>query len=56
MSTKLNISHIQALNLEIILNKSDFRKEWIYLGDFLFNSRIDPKYYHVEKLEYQITR
>jgi hypothetical protein len=56
MSTNsINISHIQALNLELKLNKSSFGKDWIYLGDFLFNSRINPKNYHVEKLEYQIT-
>lgn len=39
----VNISHIQALDLEIKLNKSTFRNEWICLGDFLYNSRLDPK-------------
>lgn len=51
----VNISHIHALDLEIKLNKSTFRNEWICLGDFLYNSRLDPKYYQVEKFNHQVT-
>lgn len=51
----LNISHDQALDLELKLNVSVFGKKWSKLGDFLYDSRLDPNLYKIDNFEYQVT-
>ena len=52
----LNISHDQALDLELKLNVSEFGNKWSKLGDFLYDSRLDSKLYQVDNFEYQVTK
>jgi hypothetical protein len=42
-----HISPSQAHSLEIILNKTQYSREWIKLGDMLFKWRINPIYYQM---------
>lgn len=55
-NTICRISSKQALDLEILLNKSEYSKIWQELGNVLFKWRLQPQYYCVViPLEYQIT-
>jgi len=50
------ISPKQALALELKLNKSQYKKEWIKLGDCLYNWRLNPKYNKIQgELFYKVT-
>ena len=50
------ISPKQALALELKLNKSQYKKEWIKLGDCLYNWRLNPKYNKIQgELSYKVT-
>tara|TARA_B100001287_G_C22659802_1_gene519729 strand:+ start:282 stop:521 length:240 start_codon:yes stop_codon:yes gene_type:complete len=55
MNTSINISHEQALKLETKLNVSEYSKQWIKLGDFLYNSRFNPELYKVDLLKFNVT-
>lgn len=44
----MKISNKQALDLEIKLNKSIYKKKWNELGDLLYSWRINPLYYKIK--------
>jgi len=51
----IEIDNIQALQLELLLNKSIHSKEWILLGDQLYMWRNDPKYIQIDVYDYEIS-
>ena len=51
----MKISSKQALDLENKLNLSKYSKEWSKLGDILYKWRLNPDYYEIEKMNYNIT-
>ena len=50
----INISHDQALDLELKLNLTEFSDEWSQLGDFLYQARLNPKLFNVTNLTYKV--
>ena len=50
----MKISSKQALDLENKLNLSEYSKEWSKLGDILYKWRLDPDYFEVEEISYNI--
>ena len=53
----MKISTKQALDLEIKLNQSEYRKSWKNLGDLLFDWRLNPLYYKIKSpLNYKVTK
>ena len=44
----MHVSPRQALDLEIILNKTANARTWIELGDILFEWRLNPEFYKIE--------
>nr|QDY51691.1 hypothetical protein 1_76 [Mimiviridae sp. ChoanoV1] len=44
----MKISNKQALDLEIKLNKSIYKKKWNKLGDLLYSWRLNPLYYKIK--------
>ena len=51
----MKISPKQALDLENKLNLSEYSKEWSKLGDILYKWRLNPDYFEVEEISYNIT-
>ena len=43
----MKISHSQAIDLEIKLNKSIYSRDWSVLGDILYQWRLNPSYYMI---------
>ncbi len=44
----ISITPREAIDIEIILNKTEYSRPWKAFGDILFKWRIDPRYYLVE--------
>jgi hypothetical protein len=52
----MKISNQQALDLEIKINKSIYDSLWSQLGDILYKWRLNPQYYEIEPLSYNVTK
>tara|TARA_B110000261_G_scaffold132359_1_gene148769 strand:- start:239 stop:472 length:234 start_codon:yes stop_codon:yes gene_type:complete len=52
----MKISNQQALDLEIKINKSIYDRLWSQLGDILYKWRLNPQYYEIEPLSYNVTK
>lgn len=55
ISSYIIISPSDALNLELVLNKSEYGKKWKELGDTLYKCRLDPRSYNVDQTDFKIT-
>lgn len=52
----MKISNQQAIDLELKLNKSIYGRLWYQLGDILYKWRLNPQYYKIEYLSYNVTK
>ena len=53
----IKVSSLQAIKLEVELNKSNNSISWIKLGDKLYEWRLHPRFHKTDVgLEYKITK